>query len=1221
MRILTTLSFCLIFCLSGAFSQSGANFWKSIEEDQISIEKNKEYLAPPTEVEHFKLELEELKKTLQKAPMEYTDDAKSRELLIDFPMLNGSIETFAVEESPVFAPELGAKYPSIRSFKGISTSNRLNSVRFDYSPLGLHASIQTVEGRIYIDPLANGNDEFHIAYPTDMIDRTKNDFPSSSCGWTGNDLEGDDAYEENKENAIRTLQGAKDPVFLRVYRLALACTGEYGSTHGGTKELVNASFNAALNRVNQIWQAEVSVKLEIIPENDNLIYLDPLNDPYNMANEGRELLGQNELAFAQSGIMFDWYDVGHVFTNGCIDVGGIAGGTVCSGGKMRGVTCHFSSNVEFIAVEIMAHEIGHQFSCGHSWNNCPSNEGQLSAENSFEPGSGTTIMSYAGACQNGNNVQNGSDDYYNVGSLEDFIFFSRIGPGNCAALVQTDNNEPEINLPYQNGFFIPIYTPFELTAEATDPDGDEITYCWEQYNTTGVGCQLGSPTGDCPSFRSYPPTTDPTRIFPRIQTLITNSPNVSEVLPAYSRDFNFACTVRDNNPEAGGTVWETVEFEAIETAGPFRVLYPNVLSHELEVGQYTEFTWDVANTEKAPVNCKYVDILLSTDGGWNFTEVILERTPNDGSEFIVVPDFVSQDARIKVKASDNIFFDMSATNFPISPPSAPNFTLQVSPREQGVCLPDVVNVEIQTGSLLGFDENIELSIFDGVPNDVSATLEDNNLNPSANTNLTVDFTDYTSEEEVNIIIQAVSEGVDTAYRTITFVPVSNDFSDLGLMLPLDGDSGLGGSPSFEWSASEAANTYTIEIASNPAFETEDIIDSASGLSAVSFSTSLILDPSTLYYWRVIPENECGVGETSETFAFHTETLNCNATESNDTPITISQSGTAEFVSKINILEDGAISDINIRGLKGNHDYFSDLELILKAPDGTEVVLVKNVCLGSSFNFDMDLDQDAPSGILCPPVGVFKPVGNLDALVGKSTQGVWELLINDLESGSGGKINAWSLEFCANVALSNPNLIVNEILPCNPGESNIIDTEYLEATDSENEDWELVYTLVSVPANGTLLLQEDTELKVGDTFVQSNVNWFDLRYLHDGGDAEMDNFRFTITDGDGGWTGTHQFNIEIDDSFVVSTDEVIANDLITVFPNPANDVLNVSIEKPFSSETQIELYDMKGSLLQTHRLAPGQTNIKLDINDLASALYFVRFESETSISTRKFTVNK
>ena len=1223
MRIHFTLFFTLIFGFIGLNAQDGVNFWTEVSQDQITVEKNKNYNAPPTIKEHFSLDLPSLKKALKKAPMEYTDEAKNNKVLVSFPLMNGEVETFAVEESPNFSPELSAKYPSIKSYRGISTSNRLNSIRFDSSPLGLHASIHTVEGKIYIDPYANGQDEFYIAYPVSSIDRTGNDVPQSSCGWVEEHAAQNESAEANKKVALQTLKNAMDPVDMRVYRLALACTGEYGQRNGGTLESVNASFNTAINRVNQIWLAEVGIKCEIIPENDNLIYTDPLGDPYTNANMGSALLGQQQQAFAQSGILFEWYDVGHVFTNGCTDVGGVAGGTVCGNGKMRGVTCHFSNNIEFIAVQIMGHEIGHQFSCGHSWNNCPGSDDQLSAANSYEPGSGSTIMSYAGACGNGNNVQNGSDDYYNISSIEDFVAFSTTGPGNCGEIRATNNTYPELELPYNNGFYIPIRTAFELTASATDSDGDILTYCWEQYGTTSAGnnCQLGSPGApDCPLFRSFPPTENSTRIFPRIQSLISNSPSNTELLPSTSRRLNFSCTVRDNNGEIGGNVWEVVEFRSTEEAGPFQVEFPNLLSHELEVGRYQEITWNVANTDQAPVNAEFVDIYLSTNGGFNFNEKIVSRTPNDGSEFIVVPDFVSNQARIKIKASDNIFFDMSAANFQITPPSAPNFSLAVFPQEQGVCLPAIAEVEIQTGSLLDFAENIELTIIDGVPNGVVANLNSSNLNPSENTTLVVDFSNYNDEDQVNIVLQASAEGVETVTRTISFNPVSNDYTDMALDSPEDGLSGIGGTPDFTWAPSAAANSYTIQIATNPAFEEEDIVDSAEGVIGNSYSPSVILDPTTLFYWRIIPENECGVGPQSEIFAFHTESLNCTSQESNDTPITISQSGSAMFESRINILDDGLITDVNIRNLQGSHDFLSDLELILVAPDGTRVPLMRNNCLGQSFTFDLDLDQDAPSNILCPPVGTFKPVGNLDVLQGMSTLGEWTMLINDLEAGSAGRITNWEIEFCANINLNNPSLLVNEVLPVNPGASNTIDNDFLEVQGTEVENWELIYTLVAVPSNG-ILTKEGVEMQVGDTFSQSNINWFGMRYEHDGSNTSADNFLFTIVDGNGGWTGTHVFEIEIDESFVVSNQEVInADDLLNVFPNPASDVLNVTLDKPFAESTQIEIIDLNGRAIQRQVLAPGQTKMILDIGDLSPSLYFVRFESESKIGTKKFTVN-
>jgi len=1200
------------------FSQS-VNLWKQLPESNIPIEKNKEYFAPPTNAKYFNLDIDQLKYVLKKAPMEY-GPRNEKPLRISFPMPDGSIQEFDVKESPVFAPALAAKYPNIKSFKGVGVDNRLLSIRFDYSLNGFHGAIHTLEGQVYIDPYSIDDANYYSVYNTNEVKRKiGSKMPELACGYNGADFIKEESYEKNKKEALNAHFRRMEPVQMRTYRLALACTGEYGSTRGGTTESVNATYNTAINRLNQIYELENSLRMQIIDDNDNLVYLDPATDPYILSNQGRELLNQNQNAFLLSGILPGMYDVGHVFTNGCTDVGGVAGGNVCTNAKMRGVTCHFTNNIESIVTQIMAHEIGHQFTCGHSWNNCPGSEQQRSGENAYEPGSGSTIMSYAGSCGSENNIEGRGDVYYNIGSLEDFHFWSRVGGGDCGMVTPTDNLEPILSLPYSNGFYIPKNTPFELTANATDTEGDVLTYCWEQHNI-GPTVNAGVDSLNSPLFRSFPPISVPTRVFPRMSVIRNNQSDFRETLPSSTRKMDFTCVVRDNYFDGGGVVWEEVSFNATEEAGPFRVLTPNNVNHPLEVGKYQEITWDVSNTEQAPVNCKYVDIILSVDGGFNFLDTIIARTINDGSEFVVIPDKVTNEGRLKIKASDNIFFDLSNSDFPINPPSAPGFTLSVSPQEIDVCLPDVVEVEITSGSLLDFSEEIELSLIDGLPANVSAEFSSNTLDPSENANLTIDLSGYESEDVITLTLQAVAMGTDTTLRTIILNPISNDFSDLALFEPIDGSSGVGSNPDFSWSLSEDATSYIFELATNPSFSSEFVVQTATGVTNPQIELVQLLDVSTLYYWRIIPENECGIGQSSPIYAFHTETLSCQSNLSEDTPITISQSATADLVSKINIFEDGTISDVNIRDLSGIHDYFSDMELILRSPDSTTVTLIKNDCLGASFIFDMDLDQDALSEITCPPSGVFRPFESLDAFIGKSTEGIWELLIKDNNPGGGGKINGWTLEFCANVNLSNPQLLTNEVMPVNQGDFNYVNSNYLFVEDNINLDYELVYTLVSIPSNGVLKLDDGEDLKVGDQFHQAHVTYNHIKYYHDGSAAEEDRFLFTINDGEGGWSGTHQFNIEVVDT-PVANKSVLLENLFEIFPNPTNDWLNVNLSTNLDEDATLEVFDLNGRLLSSFIMNKNDRDFRIDVATLPASVYFLKVSTAQQIGTKKFTIAK
>ena len=385
--------------------------------------------------------------------------------------------------------------------------------------------------------------------------------------------------------------------------------------------------------------------------------------------------------------------------------------------------------------------MGHQLSAAHPWSNCtpfwngtdPDGNDQLSDGNAYEPGSGSTIMSYVGAC-GVNNVQSSGDDYLHVNSIESIQSYSREGAGTCAMVFPTDNFDPDVVIPFGDGLRIPISTPFQLTAVASDVNPDDtLTYCFEQYDLGPIS-PLGSPIGNAPAFRSYLPTENPTRIFPRIGTIVNNFSNKTEVLPTYARDLTFRCTVRDSKWGGGGTVWDEIAFESVETAGPFLVMHPNV-NQTFEVGEYVEVTWDVANTDSTPVNCQYVNILLSTNGGYEYPISLAQNVANTGSYTVVIPNELTGLARVKIEAADNIFFDISNVNFKIEAPSTPGFSVSSGPYFQKVCLPELPMVNINTLSLLDYDSLIYFEAI-GLPAGATAEFSANPIMPSEDATLT-----------------------------------------------------------------------------------------------------------------------------------------------------------------------------------------------------------------------------------------------------------------------------------------------------------------------------------------------------------------------------------------------------------------------------------------------------------------------------------------------------
>ncbi|MCG8331018.1 MAG: M12 family metallo-peptidase [Chitinophagales bacterium] len=1216
----------VVTALLPAVAQS--NFWQDFDESRIFLPENAEIEISAKKYRILSLDFDALRATLEDAPMEFTPEAAENPIRTYLPLPNGEMELMEVVESPVMAPELAAKFPSIRAFVARSVNNKLISARLDYSPKGFNAVISTPEGRAFVNPYATEQTRFCISYFYKDIIIDPETVPELSCGFTAFDEEEELDWAQQQalsEQANLSFRNNNEVVPLREYRLALACTGEYGAAKGGTVEAVMATYNTALSLLNQIFQLEFASRMVLIPGVENVIYLDPNTDPYIDANNGEALLDQNTEALAMF-FPVSAYDVGHVFTMACEDVGGIAGGTICSFNKARGVTCHYN-NINVIVTQVMAHEIGHQFSCGHSWNNCPPILEQLSSANAFEPGSGSTIMSYQGSCgiNDINNVPLPGGDYYNIGSLEDFIFYARQGGGageDCGTTILTDNHQPVITLPYEDGFWIPISTPFELDCETEDIDGDALTYCWEQYDL-GPNTNVGSPIMDSPLFRSFPPTPDSKRVFPRMQKIVGNYSDVYEVLPTYERNLTFQVTVRDNNPMYGGVVWEKVAFQSDGSAGPFLVSSPNTSDVSWKVGDYEEVTWDVANTDNNRVKGYYVDIKLSVDGGYTYPYTLVSNTPNDGSAFVTVPDAISNTARIRVEASDNIFFDISNEDFEIEEATEPGYTFDINPVAVPLyCAPNgPITVDILSSSILGYDSTLTLNLIGDLPSYATASFAETTITAGSSTTLTIDFDDFIGRDTIDLMVEAVEENANSILRELRIVALSNNFSGLAMESPVDGATSIVFTTDFSWTEVTAASTYDIEIATSPSFAPSTIVETASGLEVTDYSPEFIFDENTIYYWRIRPVNDCGPQEYLVPFAFQTSTVDCAINVPQDLPIALPNNPTVR-TSNIFVPTNGTISDLNITDLNITYNPVNSIRITLVSPAGTEAILFDQNCLNTG-SINLEFDDEAPNDIICPPIGgnPMRPENPLSVFDGEDTFGDWMLEVRVVTSGfGGGSINNWNIEFCATVSLTPPSLIRNETLAVPPGQSNVISTDYLEVQDEASTPADIRYVLITVPSNGQLYRAGDNEpLTPGEIFTQETINSFNLSYVHDGSATTEDKFYFLVENELGGWIPSQVFNIEIDENAVVNTDDLNINNSIELFPNPANKMAQLRLQQPLSEDGQIYLRNTQGQIVQSLTMKAGATALEINTSKQAAGVYLVEVHSGENVLSKKLMI--
>jgi hypothetical protein len=628
------------------------HLWTAVSPERLHIDNNPNRQISPQHYLTYQLDLPQMTRLLAAAPLEFTDEGRANPLILPLPLPNGALADFAIVESPMMEPELAAKFPVIKTYAGQRVDEPATSVRLDVTPHGFHAMMLSPEGAFYIDPYQRQDTAHYQVYAKQDYEREIefNEIPPLSRQQDGLDAPHAQAAPPTGPE-------------LYTYRLAMAATGEYTIFHGGTVTDGMAAIVTAVNRINQIYERDVAVRLILIANNNLIVYTNPATDPYTN-NNGSAMLGQNQ-SNLDAVIGNANYDVGHVFSTGG---GGVAYlGVPCeTGWKARGVTGLPSPVGDPFWVDYAAHEIGHQFGARHTFNgNAGSCAGsQWSGATAYEPGSGTTVMAYAGIC-GAQNIQPNSDDAFHTVSIDEIVNYTRLGQGSqCAAIIYTGNNPPTANAGV-GGFTIPRNTPFTLTGVGTDPDNDALTYSWEQFDLGPTG-HPNSPSGNAPLFRFFPPSTSPSRTFPQWSDIVNNTQTIGEILPSYTRSLNFRLTVRDNNvsPSAGGVNTSSISFNVTADAGPFVVTAPNT-AVAWPGDSVQTVSWNVANTDAAPVSCTAVDIFLSTDGGYNYPITLLSGAPNNGSALVTAPNINTTTARVKVKCATSVFFDISNANFTI----------------------------------------------------------------------------------------------------------------------------------------------------------------------------------------------------------------------------------------------------------------------------------------------------------------------------------------------------------------------------------------------------------------------------------------------------------------------------------------------------------------------------------------------------------------------------
>ncbi len=589
---------------------------------------------------------------------------------ITVPLPNRDIIELVVTETSVMAAELAAKYPQIKTYHvTVVDRPRVQGV-IDVTEQGFHAMLLMENGRrLFIDPRQSATGEtYYISYYDHDYHPSNKQKSQCQVGSEISKTVLSSSLARATTDIIQPLQ--RSGINLRTYRLAMVATGEYTRYHGGTVALALSAITTSIARVNQIFERDLAIKLELVANNDQIIFTNANTDPYSDNNDDYKLLYATP-SVINNAIGLTSYDIGHVVTSNF--GGGLAGlGIVCDETqKGEGMTGLPQPENDPFDIDYLAHELGHQFGANHSFNT----EEKCNRNNStaWEIGNGVTIMGYTGICATSNDVASNSIALFHIGNIREITQFidSARGGSSCGTSTSLSNQLPSANA--GNDYTIPAETPFQLTGSGADADSNTLSYTWEQLDLGQRANISEGDNGDNPLFRAFLPSSANSRTFPQLSSILANSQNSNiqgsngffsgEILPTTSRSLNFTFTVRD---QKGGIADDDVKLTVIKTSSPFKIT-SHTVTESLSAGASTNVLWDVAGTSSSPISCSQVDISLSIDGGNSFPTTLTSATNNDGSEVVIVPSSTSTNSstRLKVACHDNIFFDISDINLSV----------------------------------------------------------------------------------------------------------------------------------------------------------------------------------------------------------------------------------------------------------------------------------------------------------------------------------------------------------------------------------------------------------------------------------------------------------------------------------------------------------------------------------------------------------------------------
>lgn len=649
------LSLTIFLFVFSAFAQK--KHFTKVSSQRVTNKSANPISTDTDDLEHiFQFNYDQLSKVLLNAP-ERNESSKSSGLVMSFPNEDGTFENYKILESSVMHPDLQAKYPEIRSYVGYGVDSPSSYMRFSLSPQkGLSAIVLGKKDAVVFEPQPSNSNQVKVSKKSNLYESDV-----FSCKTLSTI-----AKTTSKSSGLKDA----DDSLKRTYRLALSVTGEYAVYHGGTLPLVNAAIVASLNNITAVFENDLNVSMQLIATNDNVIYLNPATDPYtSYTNYNSQLASTLDTQILEAN-----YDIGHLLggvndndgnptgDSGCI-------GCVCNNGGSVGSNNHKGSafttgtapsGINF-DIDFIAHEMGHQFGGTHTW----THNGAEVYNAQMEPGSGSTLMGYAGITGS-TNVQLHSSPYFHAISIQQITTYVKGTACPTATVVNTGNTTPTANA--GSNLTLPVGTAFKLVGSGSDVDGDTVTFCWEQMNEDNAATTYPNPNSTNSNsvlFRSYSPTTDNTRYFPNLSDLRFGvNATQWEKVPNVNRTADFRLTVRDNRTGGANNTHDDMQVTFNNSYGPFVVTSQNTTGILWNNGTTKTITWNVNNTN-ALTGASNVNILLSTDGGLTYGTTLASNVPNNGSANITVPNTPAPRCRIMIEPTNHNFFAINSEDFAI----------------------------------------------------------------------------------------------------------------------------------------------------------------------------------------------------------------------------------------------------------------------------------------------------------------------------------------------------------------------------------------------------------------------------------------------------------------------------------------------------------------------------------------------------------------------------